>query len=239
VIKNHLKRLGFRKAKNILDFGCGNGIWLERTLAGGNATGVGVDIAEELIRKANARSGRRGQYICSGKGWPLKDKSFDFCISFDVFEHIEDKKLAVSRIFEIIKPGGRFLFYTLNPNNRYTYDWLFEKFGSDYLYRWADHKKELFPNPREFGSLLRKQGFKNIGYALHDGPANLTWDTLCYLYLSILEKLFSRLHLKKLIKPVLYLNDFFVRLFFPLNNFIDSFFLARGCSNGYFIWGEK
>lgn len=238
-IKKHLEKLELNKARRILDFGCGNGIWLERLLSNSNADGMGVDIAEKLIKEAQARPGKRGRYVCTAHSLPLKDNNFDFCISFDVFEHIEDKELAISEIFRIMKPGGRFLFYILNPNNKYTYDWLFEKLGSDYLYRRADHRRELFPDPGEFSTLLKKQGFKNVGYTLYDGPANLTWDTFCYLYLSILEKLFSHLYLRKLMEPVLHLNDLLVRLFFPLNNFIDGFFFARGYSNGYFIWGER
>lgn len=238
-IKRHLAKLDFGKARKILDFGCGNGIWLERLLADGNAEGVGVDISEGLIEEANARVGRRGRYICTKEKRPLEDNSFDFCVSFDVFEHIEDKGSAVSEIFRALKPGGRFLFFTLNPNNKYTHSWLLEKLGSDYLYRWADHKKELFPDPKEFSALLEEQGFNNVGYALYAGPANLTWDIFCYLYLLVLEKLFSHPRFRELIRLVLCLNDFLVRLFFPLNNLIDSFFLARGYSNGYFIWGAR
>jgi len=238
-IKRHLAKLDFGKARKILDFGCGNGIWLERLLADGNAEGVGVDISEGLIEEAQTRSGKRGRYICTADSWPLVDNSFDFCVSFDVFEHIEDKGSAVSGIFWALKPGGRFLFFTLNPNNKYTHSWLLEKLGSNYLYRRANHKKKLFPDPKEFSALLKNQGFKDVSYVLYDGPANLTWDTFCYLYLFVLEKFFSWLHLKKLTKPILNLNDFLVRTCFPLNNFIDRLFLMRGCSNGYFIWGAR
>jgi len=238
-VKKHLARLGFDKAKRILDFGCANGIWLERLLADSQAQGVGVDISERLIEKASARPRKRGKYICVEKEWLLKKNSFDFCFSLDVFEHIKEKKSAVKKIYNTMKPGGRFLFYTLNPNNKYTFDWLFENFGSDYLYRRADHKKSLFPDPDKFTSLLEKEGFKNVEHVLYDGPANLIWDTSCYVCLAILERLFSFFHIRRLIKPVVYLNDLLIRFVFPVNNVIDSLFFVKGCSNGYFIWGEK
>jgi 2-polyprenyl-3-methyl-5-hydroxy-6-metoxy-1,4-benzoquinol methylase len=239
-IGNHLRRLGFSKARMILDFGCGNGIWLERLLAENRkASGVGVDIARGLIEEANARSGKRGRYLCSKEKWPLGESEFDFCLSFDVFEHIEDKEAALSRISKALKPGGKFLFFTLNPNNKYTHSWMLEELGSDYLYRWADHKKELFPDPRQLTALLQKEGFKKIGYQLYAGPAILTLDTFCYLYLIALEKLLSRPLLEPLLVPVISANDALVRWLTPVGNLCDRLFLFRGYSNGYFIWGER
>ena len=83
------------------------------------------------------------------------------------------------------------------------------------------------------------QGFKNVKYELYQGPANLLWDTFCYTYLFLLEKFFSRFKIEFLLKPVIFINDKVVRIVYPFNNFIDSFFFKTGNSNGFFIWGEK
>ena len=38
------------------------------------------------------------------------DESFDFILSFDVFEHIPDYKIAISECFRVLKDGGKMIF---------------------------------------------------------------------------------------------------------------------------------
>lgn len=45
---------------------------------------------------------------CSAQELPFDDNSFDFVYSSHVLEHIEDRKLAISEIFRVLKPGGIF-----------------------------------------------------------------------------------------------------------------------------------
>lgn len=238
-VKKFLDAAGFKSSRQILDFGCANGIWLERILSSTNKKGVGVDIAEKLIDTANSRRGKKGTYICNKNKWPLKENEFDLCISLDTFEHIENKKEEIRKIFKSMKKNGKFLFYTLNPNNKFTFDWLFEKLGSNYLYDRADHNKELFISPKDFAKLLKKEGFSNVDYVLYDGPFNLFWEVFCYLYLLVLQKTLSAISFLWLMRYVLYVNDLFVRITAPINSFLDRLFFKKGYSNGYFIWGEK
>lgn len=234
-----LEKLKYKDAKKLLDFGCANGIWLERLLSGTNVKGLGVDVSEELIDIANGRRKRRGEYICTKQRWPLNTKSVDFCISFDTFEHIKDKTSELDRLSKTLKKGGRILFYTLNPNNKYTIDWFFEELGSDYMYRRADHNKNLFIAPYDFTKLLKKTGFAKIDFELYDGPLNLVWRVISYSYLKIMEKVLLNLHVESLMKIVIYSNGWLLKCIVPVNNFIDGFFLRRGYSNGYFLWAEK
>ena len=44
----------------------------------------------------------------------MADQSFDFVISFQVIEHIQDDHLFVKEIYRVLKPGGRFIFTTPN-----------------------------------------------------------------------------------------------------------------------------
>ena len=238
-IKRHLGKLEFASAKTVLDFGCADGIWLERLLAGNQKTGLGVDIAQKLIDIAKTRKARKGKYFMTMDKWPIKENSVDFSVSFDTFEHIEDKKHEASKVYRSLKPGGKFLFFQLNHNNKYTFDWIFESLGSDALYRRADHHREIFPVPDQFAKTLTKIGFRNVKYELYDGPANLFWDVFCYSYLSVLERILSLVGLSILMNPVIIINTWVIYLLSPLNFLIDKPFVSRGYSNGFFVWGEK
>lgn len=233
------KALKYQEAKKILDFGCANGIWLERMLADVKAKGVGIDISPDLIEMANKRNGKKGTYFLYKKNWPIKPKSVDFCVSFDTFEHINNKISEINHISKSMKKEGRILFYTLNPSNKFTIDWIFERLGSNYMYKRADHNKELFIAPSDFAKLLKAKGFGNINYELYDGIANLVWRVICYIYLSFMEKAFNYIGIEKLMKYVVLGNDWFLRRIVPINNAIDGIFLRRGYSNGYFLWAVK
>ena len=238
--KQLLYEKGFKTSKDVLDFGCADGIWLERVLADNKkAKGIGVDISKTLIELANLRKNKRGNYLCNLNKWPKVNKSFDFCISLDVFEHIVKKEIEVREIYSHMSKGGKFVFFTLNPSNQFTFDWFLEKMGSDYLYKRADHKKENFINPERFKKILEKNGFRNVNYSLYAGPANLFWDVSAYIYFPFVDKLFSVLNFKEGIKSFIYINDLFLRFIYPFNVLIDKIFFMKGYSNGYFIWGEK
>lgn len=233
-IKKYLDFLKYRNCKKILDHGCANGVWLERVLTETKAKGIGVDIASDLIKVANSRIGKRGSYFNSSKSWPVAENSIDLCISFDVVEHLRDRKKEISKLAKSIKKGGKLLIFTLNPDNKYTFDWLFEVFGSDWLYKRSDHLKSRFVSPKNLSWELKSQGFTDINYQLYPGPLNLFWDVACYGYLKIFEILMG-----KNIKKLLNLNSRFVKFIYSKNIKIDKFINKKGHSNGYFLWATK
>lgn len=239
IINSFLKRYRFDQNTTLLDFGCANGIWLERIIRTFGVKGIGVDISPKLIQVADSRKHKIGIYKNTSNTWDIKNGSIDFCISLDVFEHVIDKEKEIERIYAAMKKGGKFLFFTLNPNNKYTFDWLFEIFGSNALAMRSDHKKENYIRPSDFQKLLKKNKFKNISYGLYAGPFNLFFDVSCYAYLAIVEKVLTGIGLRSLLPYILAINSFFVTKITPFNNRFDEFFFKRGYSNGYFIWGEK
>ena len=44
----------------------------------------------------------------------IADHSFDFAVSFQVIEHIQDDRLFVSEVHRVLKPGGKFIVTTPN-----------------------------------------------------------------------------------------------------------------------------
>ena len=233
-VKRNLERLEIKNAKNILDFGCGDGIWLERILRFSGRMGVGVDISPALIKYAKARKAKKGNYFEAGGPWPIKKESMDFCYSFDVFEHLRDRETELKRISEGVKSGGKILIFTLNPKDKFTYAGLLKKFGSDYLYTHFDHDKSRYISPENLTKELEDVGFDKINFELYPGPFNLTADVFFYACLSFFEKILR-------LPPglILKINDKFVRFAGRINSLLDKPFLEKGYSNGYFIWGVK
>ena len=238
-IREDLFRMQFSKAKRVLDFGCASGVWLERLLSGTKKIGFGVDIADQLINKANSRKRKRGIYYNTMNSWPIHKNSIDFCYSFDTFEHIKNYDKEINKLYETLQKGGKFYFYTLNPKNKYTIDWFVEKLGSDYMYKRADHKREMFIEPEKFKKDLEKAGFKNISFKLYDGPCNLLWRVYSYAFLSTTNLICNLLHMNHIMDKVIMIYDAVLRFVYPLNQIIDRVFIGKGYSNGYFMWGEK
>lgn len=87
----------------ILDVGGGTGGDLEVLGKFGDVTLV--DIHPEALAAVpdHLVAEKRQADICN---LPYEDNTFDFAVSFDVFEHIEDDAKAVSEIYRVLKPGG-------------------------------------------------------------------------------------------------------------------------------------
>jgi SAM-dependent methyltransferase len=93
----------------VLDLGCGTG-WTSLFFARAGHRVVGVDIAPEMIRLAEEQRAAAG---LSGAAFRASDYEslayrgeFDAVVFFDSLHHAEDERLAVSRAFDALKPGG-------------------------------------------------------------------------------------------------------------------------------------
>ena len=104
----------------LLEVGCGMGRntnWLARH--GFEVTGV--DISSNAISEAKKRAKKinlsvRYQQLDILKKWPFATQSFDFVIDIVTSQLLTEKqrKSYTSKIFRTLKPGGKFLLYTLD-----------------------------------------------------------------------------------------------------------------------------
>ncbi len=103
----------------VLDVGCAGGFMAEAMAAKGAAV-TGIDPASQAIEAARAHaviSGYDIQYdVGIGEELPYADASFDTVVCVDVLEHVTDLKKVVSEIARVLKPGGVFLYDTINRN---------------------------------------------------------------------------------------------------------------------------
>jgi len=107
------------QGKAVLDLGCAGGFMAE-ALAARGARVTGIDPARGAIDAARRHAAANGlpiRYdVGLGEALPYTDASFDAVVCVDVLEHVTDLHKVMSEITRTLRPGGLFLFDTINRN---------------------------------------------------------------------------------------------------------------------------
>ncbi|MCC1481592.1 bifunctional 2-polyprenyl-6-hydroxyphenol methylase/3-demethylubiquinol 3-O-methyltransferase UbiG [Roseibaca sp. Y0-43] len=105
--------------KDVLDLGCAGGFMAE-ALDDRGARVTGIDPAAEAIAAARAHAEQTGRKISYdvgvGEALPYTDASFDVVVCVDVLEHVQDLGQVLGEVAGVLRPGGLFLFDTINRN---------------------------------------------------------------------------------------------------------------------------
>lgn len=98
--------------ERVLDVGCGEGRFAVELLGAG-AQVVGIDAAEEPLRRARARHPELDLRLVSDAGpWELEDSSFDVVWAGEVLEHVADTSAWLSEVRRVLRSGGSLLLST-------------------------------------------------------------------------------------------------------------------------------
>lgn len=98
--------------ERVLDVGCGEGRFAVELLGAG-AHVVGIDAAEEPLRRARARHPELDLRLVSDAGpWELEDSSFDVVWAGEVLEHVADTSAWLSEVRRVLRSGGSLLLST-------------------------------------------------------------------------------------------------------------------------------
>lgn len=96
----------------VLDVGCGEGVFAAE-LARAGAQVVGIDVAEEPLRRARAHHPDLDLRLVHGEGeWPLPDARFDAVWAGEVIEHVADTAAWLSEVRRVLRSGGVLLLST-------------------------------------------------------------------------------------------------------------------------------
>lgn len=113
---NPVNHLNPEKDEKVLDLGSGLGIdvFLASEKVGSKGLVVGLDAAEEMVRKATEIGERNGyENVEFREGEiekiPFEDETFDAVISNCVINLSTDKAETYEEIYRVLKPGGRIL----------------------------------------------------------------------------------------------------------------------------------
>ncbi len=107
---------------NCLDIGCGGGILSEKLRRlGANVTGIdasksSIDIAKEHAKKSRLEINYK--CITTSELLEIKEEKalnkFDLVIASEVIEHVNDRRIFLSDISNLCRPGGLVIFTTIN-----------------------------------------------------------------------------------------------------------------------------
>lgn len=97
----------------ILDLGTGNGeLSIRLAIKFTKSRVIGLDVSEGMINQAKKKVNKIGikniRFIVSPME-ELKIKRVDFAVSSVAFHHIKDKKVVLSKIYQILPKGGKVL----------------------------------------------------------------------------------------------------------------------------------
>jgi len=101
--------LGFLKlsaADNLLDVGCGSGIFSSLAHATG-AKVTGIDASEPLIAEAKQRVPSANFSVGEMEELPFGDAVFDVVTGFNSFQYAANVKNALTEAKRVLKPGGK------------------------------------------------------------------------------------------------------------------------------------
>jgi 2-polyprenyl-6-hydroxyphenyl methylase/3-demethylubiquinone-9 3-methyltransferase len=103
--------------RKVLDLGCGGG-FLSEELAKAGARVTGVDPSAPAVEAARLHARAQDLTIAyevgAGEAIPAEDQSFDVVVCVDVLEHVTDLRAVIREISRVLRPGGLFLFDTIN-----------------------------------------------------------------------------------------------------------------------------
>lgn len=149
--------LEFTRDDQILDLACGEG-WASRLLASRIGSGpqiVGIDIADEMIRRASlkSRSFPNLSFQCGqAHALPFAPNWFTKAFCIESFYYFERQDLVLRELMRVLRPGGELILLSCLYK---------ENLGSLDFPRWVRvpvHLRSIF----EYKCLLESGGWKNV-----------------------------------------------------------------------------
>ncbi|OGE30962.1 hypothetical protein A2631_04755 [Candidatus Daviesbacteria bacterium RIFCSPHIGHO2_01_FULL_44_29] len=122
-----VKLLKLRGGEKLLDVGCGTGTLLQvAKQLHPEVNMFGVDIDNNVLSLARKKVNKNKLQIAftqaSANNLPFKDRTFDIVVSTLIFHHLptQVKIQAISEIYRVLKPKGRFLLADFGRNNSFS-----------------------------------------------------------------------------------------------------------------------
>jgi ubiquinone/menaquinone biosynthesis C-methylase UbiE len=136
ITEQTIRLMDLRPGERVLDLGCGAG-WATRILARLVAEGpqgfgqvVGIDISDEMIRRARAGSREFDNVMYlwgSAQEIAWEENFFDKVLSVESFYYYPDQDRTLAELFRVMAPRGRlYILINLYKDNPYSLRWIDE-----------------------------------------------------------------------------------------------------------------
>jgi 2-polyprenyl-6-hydroxyphenyl methylase/3-demethylubiquinone-9 3-methyltransferase len=154
--------------KVVIDIGCGGGLFAEDVARLG-ASVIGIDPAPGAIDAARRHAAGAGLAIDyrvgPGEHLPADDACADIVYCVDVLEHVADVDAVVGEAARVLRPGGLFLFDTINRTMiskivmiKLCQDWPLTAWMPPGLHDW-----DQFIKPAELRAVLARHHLREEG----------------------------------------------------------------------------
>ncbi len=190
-----LEHCGALRDKKVLDIGCGGGI-LTESLArtGAEVTGIDMGKAPLSVAKLHRHESKLeiNYRLISAEALAEEEpEQYDLVTCLEMLEHVPDPSSIVKACFDLLKPGGKVVFSTLNRNPK---SYLFAIVGAEYILNMlpkGTHDFTKFIKPSELVNWCREAGFKTRhmtglhynpltqNYWLSDGNLDVNYLVVC------------------------------------------------------------
>ena len=177
---DHIDGIAGLKGKRVLDVGCGGGILAEAMAARG-AVVTGIDLGEKPLKVAQLHlleSGLPVDYrlISAEELAGEMPGAFDVVTCMELLEHVPDPAATVRACADLLRPGGRAFFSTINRNLK---SYALAVIGAEYVLRLlprGTHDYARFIKPSELAAACRAAGLE-VG-----GITGMTYNPLSKTY---------------------------------------------------------
>jgi len=163
------------KNKRVLDIGCGGGI-LAESMAASGAKVTGIDMSAAALQTARLHLHESKLHIeyeqnTAEQCAQQHPRQFDVVTCLELLEHVPDPSAIVTACANLLKPGGKVFFSTLNRNPK---AYLFAILGAEYLLKMlpkGTHDYAKFIRPSELARWARAENLsvcslKGLSYHL-------------------------------------------------------------------------
>ncbi len=152
--------------KRVVDVGCGGGI-LSESMALRGAQVLGIDMGTMPLRVAELHTLESGVEV-EYRQMPVETLaaeqpgSFDVVTCMEMLEHVPNPASVVAACAQLVRPGGRVFFSTLNRNPK---SFLFAIIGAEYVLRLlpkGTHDYARFIRPSELDGWVRQTKLRTV-----------------------------------------------------------------------------
>ncbi len=157
------KHAGGLKGKKIIDVGCGGGILAESmALRGADTLGIDMGVAPLSVAELHALEAGVDnvtyQKITVEELAKQQAETYDVVCSMEMLEHVPDPSSIIQACSDLVKPGGKVFFSTINRNPK---SFLFAIVGAEYVLNMlpkGTHEYAKFIRPSELEGWAREAG---------------------------------------------------------------------------------